>query len=96
MTEELIIEKIRKGEATIIDVRSAGEYTGGHVEGSLNIPLQEIPNRLEDIKSMSKPIIVCCASGGRSGNAEDYLSSNGVDDVFNGGSWFDVKTIKQS
>jgi len=96
MTEEIIIQKIRKGQATIIDVRSVSEYTVGHVEGSLNIPLQDIPNHLADIKVMLKPIIVCCASGGRSGSAEDYLSSNGVEDVYNGGSWFDVKTVKQS
>jgi phage shock protein E len=87
------IEKIRQGEATIIDVRSPGEYRSGHVEGSLNIPLQEIETRLGDISVMKKPIIVCCASGGRSGQAEYYLSSHGVEQVYNGGSWYEVQSI---
>lgn len=88
-----IIEKIRKGEATIIDVRTPEEYMGGHVEGSLNIPLQAIPSQLNEISMMQRPIIVCCASGGRSGQAEQYLNSNGVEEVYNGGSWYEVQSL---
>lgn len=75
---------------TIVDVRTPGEFMGGHVEGSINIPLQEIQQRIEEIKALPKPIILCCASGNRSGQATSYLKSLGVDCI-NGGSWIDVK-----
>ena len=74
---------------TIIDVRSPAEFMGGHVANSLNIPLQEIPNKMEEIKTMKQPIILCCASGNRSGQAQHFLKSSGID-CENGGSWMDV------
>lgn len=80
---------MNKTQITIIDVRTPGEFMGGNVAGSVNIPLQEIQQRLDEIKSMQQPIILCCASGGRSGQATSYLQSCGVD-CENGGSWMDV------
>ncbi len=74
---------------TIIDVRTPGEFMGGNVAGSINIPLQEIQSRTDEIKSMQQPIVLCCASGMRSGQATAYLRSIGVD-CENGGSWLDV------
>ena len=71
---------------TIIDVRSPGEFIGGQVAGSLNIPLQEVPQRLEEIRNMSQPLILCCASGNRSGQAVHFLQSHGIA-CENGGSW---------
>ena len=76
-------------KGTIIDVRTRAEYSGGHVNGSVNIPLQEITNHIEEIKAMEQPIIFCCASGGRSGQATQYFKSLGVN-CENGGSWIDV------
>lgn len=80
---------IRTKACTIVDVRSHGEFAGGHVAGSVNIPLQEITSRLEELKQMKGPLILCCASGGRSGQAQGYLSQQGIE-CYNGGSWFDV------
>ena len=74
---------------TIIDVRTAGEFAGGNAVGSINIPLNEIQHRVEEIKQMQQPIIVCCASGNRSGQATVFLRGLGID-CENGGSWFDV------
>lgn len=74
---------------TIIDVRTVAEYAGGNVEGSINIPLQELPGHLEEIRKMAQPIILCCASGMRSGQATTYLKNNGID-CKNGGSWMDL------
>jgi rhodanese-related sulfurtransferase len=74
---------------TIIDVRTPGEFMGGQVAGSINIPLQEIQNRSDEIKALSQPIVLCCASGMRSGQATVYLKSLGVD-CENGGSWLDI------
>lgn len=73
----------------IIDVRTPEEFIGGNVAGSINIPLHEIPNRLDEIKAMEQPIILCCASGNRSGQATMFLKSNGIA-CENGGSWLDV------
>ncbi len=76
---------------TIIDVRTPMEFMGGHVVGSLNIPLNELPNRIEEVKQLQQPFILCCASGGRSGQAANYLKSLGMD-CMNGGSWLDVNS----
>lgn len=77
----------RKG--TIVDVRTPGEFMGGNVSGSINIPLQELPQRLDEIKQLAQPLVLCCASGGRSGMATQMLSQQGLD-CCNGGSWLDV------
>lgn len=74
---------------TVIDVRTPGEFMGGHVPGSINIPLMEIQDRLDEIKKMPQPIILCCASGGRSAQATYFLQNCGVD-CENGGSWLSV------
>ncbi len=78
-----------KNNKTIIDVRTPMEFMGGHVTGSINIPLNEIPQRVEEIKKMESPIVLCCASGGRSGQATSFLRNMGID-CTNGGSWLDV------
>lgn len=86
------MKNINFKEATIVDVRSKLEFMMGKIEGSINIPLDQIPNKLEDFKTMKKPLILCCASGNRSGKATDFLTENGVNEVFNGGGWKDVKS----
>lgn len=83
-----IKELIRNG-AKIIDVRTPEEYMGGHVVGSLNIPLNEVPQRLEDFQDMEGPLVLCCLSGGRSGQAAGFLQASGVE-CYNGGGWMDV------
>jgi len=80
---------IREKQGTIIDVRSPMEFKEGNVEGSINIPLNEIQNRLAEIKGMKAPFVLCCASGGRSGMAQQLLSREGLE-CYNGGSWYDV------
>jgi phage shock protein E len=74
---------------TIIDVRTPEEFRGGHVAGSLNIPLQEVERRLEEIKVLNQPIILCCQSGARSGSATAFLKKMGID-CENGGGWMEV------
>ena len=76
---------LKKG-AQIIDVRSPGEYTGGHIKGSVNIPLDTLQKNLSKIKK-DKPVITCCASGMRSASAKSILQSNGFTEVVNGGGW---------
>jgi phage shock protein E len=80
-----IKEKINHAETTIVDVRTPGEFVGGHVAGSVNIPLNEVVSRIDELMKM-QPMVLCCASGGRSGQAADYLTEQGLD-VVNGGGW---------
>jgi rhodanese-related sulfurtransferase len=83
-----------KNKQIIIDVRTPAEFMGGHVAGSINIPLQDIPMRLEEIRTLPQPILLCCASGNRSGHATAFLKKNGVD-CENGGSWMEVNNLVQ-
>ena len=85
-------EIIKSKRGTIVDVRTQSEFMGGHAPDSVNIPLQEIPNRVEELKKMKQPLVLCCASGNRSGQAEGYLSQLGVECV-NAGSWMDVNYL---
>ena len=78
-------EIIKKDLGNIIDVRSYGEFMGGHVVDSINIALNEVPERLEEIKNLKMPLILCCASGNRSGQAQQLLSQQGIE-CYNGGS----------
>jgi phage shock protein E len=77
--------------ATIIDVRTKGEFATGHIKGSINIPVENLGNNLNKIKDKSRAIITCCASGARSASAKSILKSNGYSNVYNGGSWQSLK-----
>lgn len=81
-------ELINSG-AKIIDVRTAGEFAGGHVAGSKNIPLDQIQKKEKDIMSNKNGVVFCCASGGRSGQATAYFKSKGLT-CENGGGWTSV------
>ena len=84
------IEKIIKEKAgTVLDVRTYAEFQGGNVANSINIPLQEITHRMDEVAELKTPLILCCASGNRSGIAHQILSKAGIE-CYNGGSWLDV------
>jgi phage shock protein E len=76
-----------KEGAIVLDVRSKGEYAGGHIKGSINISVDTLSNNLSKLKDKNKPIITCCASGMRSASAKGILKSNGYTQVYNGGGW---------
>ena len=80
-------KKLMAEKAIIVDVRSAGEYAGGHVKGSINIPLDKISTLTNKVKDKNHPIITCCASGMRSASAKSLLQSKGYTNVYNGGGW---------
>lgn len=80
-----IQEFIEKG-AVIIDVRTTGEFASGHIKGSKNIPLDQIGSKITEIKKLNKPVIACCRSGMRSGQATSILKQNGIE-CLNGGGW---------
>ena len=76
--------------ATIIDVRNPDEFRGGHISGSINIPLGSLTQNISKINK-DKPIITCCASGMRSASAKSILTSNGFTQVYNGGGWYGLQ-----
>ncbi|WNM19099.1 rhodanese-like domain-containing protein [Flavobacterium capsici] len=82
---ESVKDFVEKG-AIIIDVRTVGEYREGHIKNSKNIPLDTISAKVEEIKKLNKPIIVCCRSGMRSAQAASILKNNGIE-CMNGGGW---------
>ena len=83
--------QLKKDGAIIIDVRSKDEFAGGHLKGSLNIPLQNLQSNLSKIKK-GKPVITCCATGMRSAQAKNILKSQGYDEVYNGGGWKNLQS----
>lgn len=84
------IGQLIQNGAIIVDVRSKGEFAGGHVKGSVNIPLDQLKGNLKKFKDTNQPIITCCASGMRSASAKSILKGEGYTNVHNGGSWASV------
>jgi len=81
-----MLPKLKKNGALLIDVRSTGEFEHGNAPGTINIPLQELSGRLGEIPKSSS-IVLCCASGTRSGMAKLLLLKNGYRNVYNIGAW---------
>lgn len=74
---------ISKG-AIVVDVRTQDEFKSGHIQGSKNIPLNEISAKLDVLKG--KEVILVCRSGARSDIAKSILTSNGIH-AHNAGAW---------
>ncbi|OGS40045.1 MAG: hypothetical protein A2506_13205 [Elusimicrobia bacterium RIFOXYD12_FULL_66_9] len=72
--------------AVVLDVRSRDEFASGNSPGSVNIPLQELPGKSLDW-DRARPVVVCCASGTRSGMAVGILKGKGFQKVLNAGPW---------
>jgi rhodanese-related sulfurtransferase len=81
-----LLPELKRQGALFIDVRTAGEFASGNAPGTLNIPLQELGSRLSEIPK-SAPVVLCCASGTRSGMASLVLKKHGYPHVYNVGTW---------
>lgn len=90
-TEDL--KQLINNGALLVDVRSSGEFAGGSAKGAINIPLDQVTQRLEDFKGKDQ-IIVFCRSGNRSGQAQSILEKNGFTNVTNGGTWDTVANLQ--
>ncbi|MEY2971555.1 MAG: hypothetical protein RL738_396 [Bacteroidota bacterium] len=76
--------------AFLVDVRTPEEFESGHVHASVNIPLDEVADRISEFEGKNH-VIVFCRSGNRSGMAKAILAQAGITNVTNGGTWQDVK-----
>ena len=81
-----IQELINDSQTTIVDVRTEEEFLEGNVKGSINIPLHEVVARVKELKKI-QPLVLCCLSGNRSGQATAFLQAQGCNEVYNGGGW---------
>jgi phage shock protein E len=82
--------------ATIVDVRTPEEYAGDHYPNAINIPLNEVPGRIEEFKQLKQPIVAYCRSGNRSGMAVSILKQSGLTEVYNGGGLYDLLQQKNN
>jgi rhodanese-related sulfurtransferase len=65
---------------TVLDVREPIEWHHGHVEGSLHLPMMEVPQHLGDLP-VDGQLLVVCKVGGRSAQVVQYLQQQGLDAV---------------
>lgn len=84
------MKKKKPSEKLVIDVRRPEEFKKGHANGSINIPLQEMGDRLNEIKKINQPIVLVCGGGTRHVKAFDLLKANGIESE-KGGGWKDVQ-----
>lgn len=63
--------------ARLVDVRSPGEFAGGHITGAINIPVDQLPNRIAEIGPPDTAVVLYCASGMRSARAAAVLKAKG-------------------
>ena len=92
------VEHYRKDDrAVMLDVRTEEEFSEGHIEGSLNLPVGEIDRTATVISDKSVPIYVYCRSGNRSARAVAYLKGNGYASVHDIGGIlsYNGKIVKQ-
>jgi len=87
------LKNIIANGALIVDVRTKEEFKDGHIEGSLNIPLDEIGEAMTWLQK-DVPTVLVCESGNRSSQVVRILKANGFEKVYNGGSWNSLGNIK--
>ena len=78
-----IAKMIQEKQGTIVDVRSYGVFMGGHVVDSTTIVMNEILERIDELKNLQMPLILCCASVNRSGQDQRFRSQEGIE-CYNG------------
>ncbi|HIC8755057.1 rhodanese-like domain-containing protein [Elizabethkingia anophelis] len=94
-TETQKISKLVNDNRTfLVDVRTPEEYNAEKIEGAVNIPLDQIENRLHEFQG-KKNIVVYCRSGVRAGKAKDLLQKSNIPDVYSGTSYQNVLELKK-
>lgn len=81
-------------EVTLVDVRIPEEYQESTAHNAINIPLADIENQIDFLKKQKK-VVVFCNRGIQAGKALDILKKNGLDNVYSGTNWKNVKAIQE-
>lgn len=89
MAASIIKDKIKAG-ARIVDVRTASEFEDEAYPGAVNIPLNVLPAKLDELGPKDAAIVLYCASGARSATAARLLKQAGFTDVVNAGGLDDM------
>jgi len=72
------------GDYLLVDVRTAQEFSQGHIKGDINIPLNTIPNSINRLKTPDdKKLMLYCLSGARSMSAATFLDKQGIGNLYN-------------
>jgi phage shock protein E len=74
-------DALRAG-AHLVDVRTPQEFAEGHLDGAVNIPVQDLATRMGEVGSKSEPVVVYCRSGQRSARAKRMLVEAGFERVY--------------
>ena len=83
-------ESASQGETLYLDVRTPGEYAAEHYPDAVNIPVDELPTRLDELEPKDRHIVVYCQSGARATNALAILEDAGFTNVAHGGRLSDL------
>jgi phage shock protein E len=83
--DEQLASANQQPDALIVDVRTPGEFAGGHVPHAINVPVSSIEDLEKKTTGKDQPLYLYCASGARSSSAAKYLKSRGYTQVVNMG-----------
>jgi len=96
VSEDRARELLRRG-ALLLDVRTLEEFQSGHLRGAVNVPYQEVAQRIEALApDKSAPVVVYCLSGGRSGIARSNLRRLGYSEAHNLGSFKRARQVVEA
>lgn len=93
MAMQSLKEIVQDRKAVFVDVRTAQEFGEDHIPSALNIPLDQIMGRLDELEGLEGPIVLYCRSGNRSGMALHILQAEGFKNLYNGGSIDDLRYL---
>ncbi|AST07397.1 rhodanese-like domain-containing protein [Anoxybacillus sp. LAT_35] len=75
-------QMMQKEDVVVLDVRTEEEYASGHIPGAILLPLQQLPDRVDELNK-NKTYIVVCRSGNRSAQASELLVKEGFSSIYN-------------
>lgn len=90
---QTLSEVIKDKKTLFVDVRTPQEYASGHIASAVNIPLDQLMGRMDELKHAEGPIVLYCRSGNRSGMAQLLLQAQGFRNLHNGGGLDDLRHL---
>ncbi|MEO1518437.1 MAG: rhodanese-like domain-containing protein [Bacteroidota bacterium] len=88
----VLVDFYRRQEVIVLDVRRPSEFIQAHIDQACNIPYEDIPLFLNEIRAWEKAVITCSANGFRAERAADFLNSQNIPAV-NGGQWQKLREL---